>query len=101
LNPVALTLKRCWPANLVKDDIHIDNPDSVTYKLIQKFNKAKAEVIKLVPTLDRDSPLSQGIACRVPCKYDRNLTVSVLDPCSLFVSKLPCLSKLGSQDTQG
>ncbi len=54
-----------------------------------KQGEAKAEVIKLVPTLERDTPIAQGIAYRIPCKYDKKLTVSVLDPCSLFVSKLP------------
>jgi hypothetical protein len=89
-DPVAITLKKFWPAELEKEKTHKDNPQSVTYRLIQRINGAEAEIIKLVPRLDIDfNGIHQGIAYRIPCKYDKNLIVSVLDPCSLFVSKLP------------
>lgn len=97
--PVAIALRDYWPATMIGPQRHEDNPDSATYVLLHRLNKsgkapAKAEVIKLVPTLDLNSPVAQGIAYRLPCKYDKSLTVSVLDPCSLFVSKYPAFLNL-------
>jgi hypothetical protein len=95
-NPVAITLRDYWPATISTPQVHDDNPNSVTYVLKHELRRgqAKAEVIKLVPTLEKDTPIAQGIAYRIPCKYDKDLTVSVLDPCSLFVSKLPAYQNM-------